>query len=197
MVSLQKSLNYLFVSKVRIKCLKYFFSNPDVPIHLRGAARELREEINAVRRELMRLNEIKLLKSDTRGNKKYFALNPDFPFYDELAAMVLKSDGLGEAMIKNQNKLGSVYFAALTTQYVNGMSQNQKDIDMVIVGDVDIHMLASLIQREETSMEREINYTVLKLSEFNLRKKRRDPFIINILLDTKVLLIGNRDEFVG
>ncbi|MCA9385777.1 hypothetical protein KC717_03960 [Candidatus Dojkabacteria bacterium] len=188
----------MFVSKVRIKCLKYFFNNPDVPIHLRAAARELREEINAVRRELMRLQEIKLLKSEKRGNKKYFSLNRHFPFFEELNAMMQKSSGLGEAIIKAQNKVGTIYFAALMNNYATslGAVTPTKEIDFVIVGDVDMNALGTIVQGEEEEIGREINYTVLKLSEFNLRKKRRDPFIISMLLNTHVLLIGSREDYV-
>ena len=46
-----------------------------MPIHLRGAVREFNEEINAVRRELNRLEEAKILLTEKRGNRKYFVLN--------------------------------------------------------------------------------------------------------------------------
>ncbi|MBD3363487.1 hypothetical protein GF362_07265 [Candidatus Dojkabacteria bacterium] len=197
MVSLHKVLRYLFVSKVRIKCLKYFFLNQDVPIHLRGMARELNEEINAVRRELMRLDEIKLLKSTKRGNKKYFSLNFDFPYFEEFCSLFIKSDGLGEDIIKKHNKLGAIYFAALTSAFVSGVNINHKEIDLIIIGDIDLELLGEIVRKEEEKIGREINYTVLKLAEFNLRKKRKDPFITNLLLSTKVLLIGNREEYVS
>lgn len=197
MVSLQKTLNYLFVSKVRIKCLKYFFLHQDVPIHLRAASRELSEEINAVRRELMRLEEIKLLKSDTRGNRKYFSLNLSFPFLEELGGIVLKSSGLGEGIIKNQNKLGNLYFGAFTSSYVSGVKLVQKEIDLILIGEVDLTILDDMVSKYEDKVGREINYTVLKLAEFNLRKKRKDPFITNLLLTTKLLLVGNREEYVS
>lgn len=197
MVSVQKSLNNLFVSKVRIKSLKYFFRHQDSRIHLRAVARELREEINAVRRELLRLHEIKLLKVEKKGNKKYFSLNFDFPMYEELNSIFLKSEGLGEQIIKSQSNLGTIYFVALTSSYVNKTRLSDKDIDMIVIGDVDLNFLTSIVHKQEEELGREIHFTVLQLSEFNLRKKRRDPFIINFLLQTRVMLVGNRDEFVS
>jgi hypothetical protein len=195
MSNLQKLLNYLFVSKVRIKSLKYFFSHEDTPIHLRAVSRILNEEINAVRRELMRLVEIKLLKSEKRGNKKYFILNKGFPFFEELLNIVIKSEGIAEDILKNQSKLGPVHFAGLTNSFVSGIKSSHKEIDLVIIGDVDLTLVSEIIQKEEERLEREINYTVLRLSEFNLRKKRRDVFIINLLLSTRILVIGDREEY--
>lgn len=195
MANISKSLDYLFVSKVRVKALKYFFDNQDKPIHLRAIARELNEEINAVRRELLRLAEIKLIKEASRGNRKYYSLNPAFHFYEELDSMMMKSFGIGDKIIKNQAKLGTIYFAALTYSYVNNVRLSHKDIDLIIVGDVNLEMVSSMVKEYEEKLQREINYTVLRLGEFNIRKKRSDQFILSLILSTKILLIGNREEF--
>lgn len=196
MANISKSLDNLFVSKVRIKALRYFFDNQDKPIHLRAIARELNEEINAVRRELLRLTEIKLIKEVSRGNRKYYSLNPSFHYYEELDSMFMKTFGIGDKIIKNQAKLGSVYFVALTYSYVNNVRMSHKDIDLIIVGDVNLDFVSSMVKEYEEKLQREINYTVLRLGEFNIRKKRNDQFIISLLLNTKIMLIGSREEFV-
>ena len=51
--------------------------------------------------------------------------------------------------------------------------------------------------RMEKQLNREINYTVLKKSEFDVRKKRRDPFVAELLVANKILLIGNQEELVS
>jgi hypothetical protein len=195
MINLQKALSYLFVSKVRVKALRYFFNNKDEKIHLRAVTRELQEEVNAVRRELLRLVEITFLETITLGNKTYYSLNKEFPFFEELLSVLSKSEGLGEEILKTKDRLGIIYFAALTTSYINKSQKGHKDIDLVIVGDVDLETLGSLIVRQEKKEDREINYTVMKLGEFNLRKKRIDPFMQKILADCQIILIGNRVDF--
>jgi hypothetical protein len=92
MRELQKAVEYLFISKVRIKIVRLFFLHPDVAYHIRGVVREIGEEINAVRRELLRLEQIKLLKSERKGNRLYFVLQMDFPFFDELLSIMYKTD---------------------------------------------------------------------------------------------------------
>jgi len=49
------NLNDIITSKVRIKILELFFSNLKELYHVRGIVREISEEINAVRRELTKL----------------------------------------------------------------------------------------------------------------------------------------------
>src|SRR3990172_5465532 len=118
---LTKSLNYVFISKVRIKALKFFVFNPDVPIHLRGAVRELKEEINAVRRELGRLEEIDFLRTESKGNRKYYSLNQDFAFVTEFMGIFHKTFGLGGLLTAAKDKLGEVQFVILTSSFTKGI----------------------------------------------------------------------------
>ena len=196
MKDLKKAVQYLFVSKVRIKVIRLFFLHPDVPYHIRGVVREISEEINAVRRELLRLEQIKLLKSERKGNRLYFTLLDSFPFYNELLSIVYKTFGLGGEILRCQKELGELKFALLTRTYTKGIKTGMQDIDLVIIGKVNIPALTGAVQRAERQTGREINYTVLKESEFILRKKRRDAFVTNILQGSKVMLIGDEDELV-
>jgi hypothetical protein len=196
MKDLKKAVEYLFISKVRIKVVRLFFLHPDVPYHIRGVVREIDEEINAVRRELLRLEQIRLLKSERKGNRLYFTLQTSFPFYDELLSIVYKTYGLGGEIIRCKNELGEIKFALLTKAYTKGIKTDMHDIDLLIIGKVNVPSLTAAVQRAERQTGREINYTALKDSEFILRKKRRDAFILGILQGSKVMLIGDEDELV-
>ena len=112
-------LGHLFVSKVRVKLLKPYFSHPDQPHYGRQLSRQLDEQINAIRRELENLQEAGLLKSEKRGNRIYFYLNKDFLHYDALSLLFLKSTGLGEAIIKNQSRLGKIKWVFFSKSFVN------------------------------------------------------------------------------
>lgn len=197
MANAKKTLDYLLVSKVRIKSLKYFFFHPDVPIHLRAAVRELNEEINAVRRELTRLEECKILRVESRGNRKYFSLNYGHPFFEELLKIFHKSYGLGGTIINNSKKVGEIDFAILTSSYTRGLRMGLHDVDLVIVGQVELGVLSEYIAKAEKQLGREVNYTVLKRSEFELRKKRRDSFVMELLFSSKIVLIGSDEELMS
>ncbi|MBU0976551.1 MAG: hypothetical protein ABIE03_03750 [Patescibacteria group bacterium] len=196
MRDLKTAVRYLFISKVRIKVLRLFFLHPDVPYHIRGVVREVGEEINAVRRELLRLEHIRLLKSERKGNRLYFTLIDTFPFFDELLSIVYKTYGLGGEIIRCQKELGDVKYALLTKSYTKGIKTGMQDIDLLLIGKVNVPALTAAVQRAERQTGREINYTVLKESEFILRKKRRDVFVLGMLSGSKVMLIGDEDELV-
>ena len=184
------------ISKVRIKSLRYFFFNPDMPIHLRGAVRKFKEEINAVRRELNRLEEVKILTTEKRGNRKYYAVNREHPYFDVLLAMMHKTFGLGGDLVKSAKKLGEVKFMLLTSSYTKGVALEPHDVDLIIVGDVNIDLLSEIIGLAEKKLGKEVNYTVLSESDFDLRKKRRDTFVAELITGDNILLYGDRGEFI-
>ncbi|RMD77314.1 hypothetical protein D6810_01340 [Candidatus Dojkabacteria bacterium] len=193
---ISKILDALFVSKVRIKALEFFCLNPEKEIHLRGIVKELDEEVNSVRRVLGKLSECGFLKETVKGNRKYFELNGNNPLVNEVISMFHKANGLGKEIIESKNKLGNIEYAFLTPNYTKGIFMGLQIIDLVVIGDVNLTELANLINNYQTKINREIHYMVLKSSEFLLKKRRRDQFIIDLLMQDNVLLIGNRDQFV-
>jgi DNA-binding transcriptional ArsR family regulator len=192
----QRSLESLLISKVRLKVLAYFFLNPDVEIHLRGAVREFEEEINAVRREFTRLEAAKIIRSESKGNRKYFRLNKDHPFFNELLALCHKSYGLGGSLIDNSRKVGEIEYAFLTPAFTKSSYFGTQVVDLVVVGDIDLRALEDLIHDNQRILNKEIHYMVLKSAEFQLRKRRRDQFILDLMIQDIVMLIGDFEEFI-
>ena len=72
------SLLDIITSKVRVKILDLYFSDVKEMYHVRGIVREIKEEINAVRRELERLENAGLFKKEKRGNRVYYFLNTEY-----------------------------------------------------------------------------------------------------------------------
>ncbi|MBI3341668.1 hypothetical protein HY024_00940 [Candidatus Curtissbacteria bacterium] len=189
-------LNELLISKVRVKILELFLSTPEANFHVRDIVRRVSEEINAVRRELARLEKIGLLASEWRANRRFYSVKKDFIFYPELLSIINKTVGLGGALIKNKAKLGKVRYAMLSGSFVRGKPFNQNDVDLFIVGTIVLPELGSLVRDEEARRDREINFTPMTEEEFNFRKNRRDPFVISILAKPRVMLIGDEEEMV-
>lgn len=185
----------IIISKTRVKIIELFFTNQDKLFYVREIARATHEQVNAVRRELARLLGTGLLKSEERGNRLYYQLNPRYLFYSELNQMVVKSTGLGKKIRKNRRKLGQLDFVMFAGKYVHKMAPAPNEVDMLFIGDVVLTELKEFIKEEEKELGREINYAVFSLTEFEFRKARRDPFILDILYGSRVMLIGNEVEF--
>lgn len=191
-------LDDIITSKVRIKVLELFFGNPTEMYHVRGVVRETREEINAIRRELTKLEADGILRKEPRGNRIYYWLRPEYPMYGDLISMVAKTTGLGAQLITNKVKLGRVGFVMFSGKFARYKPRKREDeVDMLVVGEVVLPELAALVRAEESKRGREINYTVMTRDEFDFRKKRRDPFLLGILAASRVMVIGDEEDLVA
>lgn len=188
----------IITSKVRIKILELFFSNLKEAYHVRGIVRETSEEINAVRRELTKLEKDGVLRKEPRGNRIYYSIRPEYPLFSDLISIVAKTTGLGKTIIENRNKIGRVSFVMFSGKFVRHKEHKREDdVDILVVGEVVLPELASIIRTEETSRGQEINYTAMTREEFDFRKKRRDPFLLGILSGSRVMIIGDEEDLVG
>lgn len=190
-------LEELFVSRVRVKILQLFLSAPqDALFHVREIVRRVSEEINAVRRELARMEKYGMVSSEWRANRRLYKFRRDYLFYKELLSLVAKTSGLGGNLVKIRSKLGKIKFAFISTRFLKGLPSSSEDVDLLVVGQVVLPELQSIIADEQAKREAEINYSFMDEAEFKFRVKRRDPFILKVLVQPKVMLIGDEDELL-
>jgi uncharacterized protein len=190
------SLNDFMISRVRGKLYKIFYSRPQEMYYVRQLTRMTEEEINAVRRELKRMDKTGVIKKEQRGNRLYYFINPQYDFLEDMLSLVAKTTGLGLSLRKNRNKLGKIKFAMLSGKYVRQLNRESNEVDLLIVGNVVLPELSILIQKEEQDRQDEINYTVMTPDEFEFRKNRRDPFLQQILANSRIMLIGDQQGLV-
>ncbi len=187
----------LFVSKVRVKMLQLFLASQETLFHVREIVRRVDEEINAVRRELARMEKFGMVTSEWRANRRLYRFRKDYILYSELLGMVTKAVGLGGAIVKSKSRLGRVKYAMMATRFVKNEISSADDVDILVVGQIIQPELQSIIAEEQTKREREINYTFMDEPEFQFRVKRRDPFILKVLVQPKIMLIGEEDELLA
>src|SRR4030066_705996 len=111
------NLGDIITSKIRVKILELFFANLKEMYHVRGIVRETKEEINAVRRELEKLEAEGIFKKEPRGNRIYYWLRTDYPFFGDLLSIVAKTTGVGASIIANKGKIGKINFVMFSGQF--------------------------------------------------------------------------------
>lgn len=185
------------ISRVRVKILQLFFLNPGKIFHVREIVRRTNEEINAVRRELFHLEKAGLMSKERRANRLFYSVRRDYSLYYDILSLIVKTSGLGGDLLKNKVKLGKIKFAMISGKYARGSSREANNVDLLVIGKVVLPELSQLVRQEEVRREKEINYTVMSEEEFDFRKKRRDPFVLDILRNSRVMLIGDEEELVN
>lgn len=187
-------LHDLIISRVRVKILHLFFSTPTTIYHVREIVRRTDEEINAVRRELAHLEKAGIMTKEPRANRLFYALRKDYPLYYDLMELIVKTHGMGGDIIKNRSKLGKIKFAMISGKFARCLPRSANDVDLLLVGKVVLPEVNQIVRAEELRREREINYTVMSEEEFEFRKRRRDPFAIEIMKGSRVMIIGDEEE---
>ncbi|MBI2008264.1 hypothetical protein HYS82_01260 [Candidatus Amesbacteria bacterium] len=191
-------LKDLFISKTRVKLLETFLADPTQMFHVRDLVRKTGDEINAVRRELARMEMLGLVKKEPRGNRLYYWFRHDYLYYFDLLSLVAKTTGLGAAIIKNRSKLGRVTLCMLSTRFVRRLPRKDPDeVDLLIVGDVALAELSHFIRAEEALRGQPINYTPMTEDELKFRRTRRDPFLLSILTHGRFMIIGDEEDLVS
>jgi predicted nucleotidyltransferase len=163
-------------------------------MYIRELARLTDENINAIRRELINLEEINLLTSRRQGNTKYYQVNKKMMIYPELTTIILKTEGIAKILQENLNKIGTIETAFIYGSFASKTAGRRSDIDLLLIGNINENELISLIKNVEKQLSREINYVLFDPKEFKERLRNNDPFVINILKEQKTMLIGNEDE---
>lgn len=190
-------LEDLIISRVRVKLLQIFLTEPGQMIHVRELVRRSKEEINAVRRELAHMDKAGMVSKEHRANRLYYTFRKDYPLYYDLLELITKTTGLGGAILRNKNKLGRVKFAMLSGKIARNIPGSAEKVDLLIVGNVVIPEVAALVREEEVRRGREIFFTPMTEEEFAFRKKKKDPFILGILEGGRVMVIGDDEELLS
>ena len=68
------------------------------------------------------------------------------------------------------------------------------DIDLLLMGDINEDSLIREINNAEKMLKREINYTIYTADEFKKKKKAKDSFILDLLENPKIFLMGDKDD---
>ncbi len=191
----------LFGSKTRVKLLSLFYNNPERPFYVREITRKIDEQINSVRRELQNLLNIGIVRSVSQGNRLYYEINQKYAFHNELQSIfskipakskVIKQTKEDDQILKRIKKAGNVRLLFLTGAFVRGSDQQ---IDIFIVGDMNSAKLAQIIGEMEKEMTRELNYTAMRLEDFDYRRNLNDRFLTDILDAKKDVLYDNLNIF--
>lgn len=188
-----KGLEKIIISKTRLKLLRLFFGQPKEAFYIREAVHLIGEEINSVRREMENLKEAGVLLNERRGNRSFYLLNSSHFFYENFLEMFAKISGLGGKVVKNRSRLGELKFVIFSGHFIR-WEDNQKDVDFLVVGKVVLPELGKLVVEEEERRKREINYAVMGLDEFKVRKRNRDSFLLNIIVNNPVVVLGSKRE---
>lgn len=185
----------LFTSQARVEILKLFFLRSSDRHYLREIETLTKQPVQAVQRELARLESAEILQSQREGNRKYFQANRDSPVFSELRTLLVKTAGFADVLRDElQQESGSIRIAFIFGSYARGTESIASDIDLLVVGSITGRRLARLLKPAKETLGREINPIIMRAIEFQDKAVRQDPFIQGVLADPKTYIVGDDSE---
>jgi len=181
-------------SELRRKLLTFFYVNRNARVYVRQIAVALGADSTNVSRELARLKQEGLLRSEQEGRQLYYSVNRGYPYLKPVFALLHGSVGIEPALRRALASVPGVGSAWIFGSFAKNEADSASDIDLLVVGDPDQTRLAAEMRKAEKALHREINYTVLTAADLERRLQSGDPFVADIWNGKRIELIGDDDH---
>jgi len=187
-------LERLLTSRVRVKLLTLFITHPAEAFYIRQIARITGETYNNVRLELKNLSELGLILEERHANAIYYKVNGEHFLFPELKLLILKTEAIGDKLREAISPLEDIRVAFIYGSTAKGTEFASSDIDLMVIGEVDLDTLHKTIDTMEEELGRTVNYTLFGVEEWRGRVRKRNPFVMDVLTHEKVFLVGDEND---
>lgn len=184
-------------SKIRQHVLGSLFMHSEQWRYLSDLAQELMVKPSSLQREIHNLIASEILEAETRGNRLYFRPNKECVLFTELNGIVLKTSGLADVVLESLQPFSKeIDVAFIFGSIARAEAREDSDIDIMIIGAVQLVDLALPIRRLAESLKRPVNPIILSRSEAEKMLRSPNHFWDTVLASPKLMLIKNDREFV-
>ncbi|OIP24842.1 hypothetical protein AUK11_02130 [bacterium CG2_30_37_16] len=187
-------LNKLITSKAKIKLLTLFLTNPDDRFYYTELHKRLAIHHSLLQRELKLFVEMGLLFTTKEAGIRYYWVNKKFTIYPELKSIIYKTTNLADNLREAVDKIALINIAFICGSVAKNLEDAKSDIDVMIIGDPDMDILTDAVLKAEKMLLREINFTVFDPSEWKQRIAKNDSFVMDVLNNNKIFILGDEDE---
>jgi predicted nucleotidyltransferase len=196
MSTIKHSLADALFSKVRQRVLAVLYGQPDRDFHTNEIIRLSHAGTGAVQRELEKFVAGGLVTQKISGNQKIYQANSDSPLYTELRSIVLKTFGLGDVLRQVLSPIAAqIHVAFIYGSIAKHKDTTASDIDLMLISETltyaDIFQRLEKIQAE---LGRSIHPTFYSPSEWTRKKNENNHFLLQVIKQPKIFLLGNEDE---
>jgi predicted nucleotidyltransferase len=181
-------------SRLRRKVLTYFYLNRSARVYVRQLASALDVDSTNLSRELVRLEEEGLLRSEIEGRQRYYSVNPQYPYLKAVLSLLQGTVGIVPTLRDALRRVEGIEQAYLYGSFAKNEEDAASDIDLLIIGQPDAATLALKVAGLEKVLNRDVSYTLLKRQELKKRLSSDDPFFSDVWHGKRVEIIGNEQD---
>lgn len=181
--------------KVRQRVLALLYVQPDLDFHTNEIIRLTDSGTGSVQRELENLAAAGLVNVKQVGNQRRYQANQEAPFFAELRSIILKTFGLADVLREALKPIAKqIHVAFIYGSIAKQEDTASSDIDLMLVGNnLTYADVFQRLEKAEVQLGRKINPTFYSALEWSSKYKKNNNFVIKILKQPKIFLIGTED----
>ena len=176
----------------QMSILTLLFAHPEEEFFFSEIGRVLGKPPGFFQRGINSLEKQGIILSRKNGNQRLFRINRDNILYNELKSIVERTYGAEFMLREFVATRQEIEIALIFGSYANNTMRTDSDIDLLLVtSTTEIEdTLIDSITLIEKKLQRDINYKIYLREEYHQKRKKRDPFLEEILSNEYILLKG-------
>jgi len=178
------------------RVLALLFGRPESAFYLREVARETGSGTGAVQRELAQLVAAGLVRRWRQGQHVYFSADPATPVYAEMRSLLAKTAGIADVLRAGLAELprkAKILVAFIYGSVAAGQHTSASDIDLMVIGRVELADLLPALRPIQDRLGREVNPTIYRAEEL----AEPSSFVRRVLDGPKIMLVGTEDDIAN
>ena len=190
----KQPIDFLF-SRYRRQVLALLLLRPDEQFHVRELERLTGISAGSLHRELKAMALAGLLVRERQGNQVLYRADRSCSIYEELASIFRKTVGLRSLFSDALSSLGdNIEVAFIFGSMAAGTQKPGSDIDICVVGVVSLLEVIKALDKVKDNLGRELNPVVMTAGKFTEKAVEQDRFVMRLLSEPKLFLIGDENE---
>ena len=191
-----KDISAVLFPGTKRKILALFFLNPDQEYYFSEVVRLTGTRQGVIQRELKSLADAEILNTEKRGRQKFYSVNRRHPIFSDLRNVIFKTFGVIGKVREALEPLGErIDVAFVYGSFARGQEASGSDLDLFLVGNIQLDELVGALSVVEDAIGREVNPMLFSVAEFKKKWSQKNHFLKSIAKLEKEYVIGSEDEF--
>ena len=183
-------LSEILTSHTRAEVMRILFDGTGEEYYLREIEKLTNVGLNSLQKEVKHLTLIDLIKARKDGNRIYYHANKEHPLYLDLLSIVEKTVGV-VSLLRQRLEDPRIQCAFIFGSVAKDKEKARSDIDIIIIGKLEMREVSKLISGLQEIIGREINPHVYTQEAFQNKLAEKDHFLTSVLKQKIKPILGD------
>jgi predicted nucleotidyltransferase len=191
----KQPIDFLF-SPYRRQVLALLLLRPDERFHVRALERLTGISAGSLHRELKAMSEAGLLIRGHQGNQVLYQADRSCSIFEELASIFRKTVGLAAQLTTALEPIADrIDVAFVFGSMASGKQHARSDVDICVLGEVELLDVVKAMGSLQESLRREINPVVMSAKQFASDLANQERFAERLVAEPKIFVMGDENDF--